>query len=103
MYIRLKKEIKDKKFDKTFNNIKDKKGKILNICENDNILDKFIVREIGEYVYYYVKIFDLKNKNRYYPPTEEEEGILYNFIKKNKFETITDDEFRELSLKVIEN
>jgi len=98
-YIKVKlKDLEDGLVDlKTNKNLKDKMAKHkLKFSETDDLVNKFIFYDRGEYRYFLVRIFDLHHKNRYEIPTMEEKLDIEDYLKKGKFKLV--DELPEMEI-----
>jgi len=53
----------------------------LDIPELDDVRDVLVYEVIDEFVYVKIGVFNLKNKNRAYPPSEEEIAAWEQFLE----------------------
>ena len=56
----------------------------------DFLGDNLVNYLIEDYRYFYLRFYDLPNKNRLYLPTEEEEQDILNYVKSKELELVTE-------------
>ena len=62
----------------------------LKINKNKETLDYLKTETIGDYIYVYMGIFDLSNKNRINPSSQEEKNKWNSFKNDNNFEVVNE-------------
>jgi hypothetical protein len=56
----------------------------------DFLGDNLVNYLIEDYRYFYLRFYDLPNKNRLYLPTKEEEEDILNYVKSKGLELVTE-------------